>query len=746
MKQNSKKKVFLSLAVATTVSMLGNTPVQAFGEYDKGDGTSKLNSGLVETQDYQTWYNTQWNNQENGEMDSAKIVLTPGKNERSLNFAWYSEKKGVPQIRISTNQDMTQAKVFTGTVDVIQKSNLFKTYVASNKVSVENYLQENTLYYYQYSTDGETWSEAKKYQTHSFDKYQVLLVGDPQIGASGSNGEGTEDDTDIAVNTYAWNKTLNCALRENGIAENTSFILSAGDQIDYSDANNYVVREQEYAGYFCPEVLRSIPLATTIGNHESKGDDYSYHYNNPNTSELGSTESGGDYYYSYGDTLYISLNSNNRNTEEHRQLMKQAIESHKDAKWKIVMFHHDIYGSGSPHSDVDGANLRILFAPLMDEFEIDLCLTGHDHSYARTYQILDGKVIETEGVGEGVSNAVNPEGTLYIAAGSATGSKFYTLNTTKQYYIAERSNTPIPTFSTIDVSEDELTIRTYDYEGNNYANAVTIQKTDKGTSILEEKNEVEKIDLTTMTSGSKARVEDALKNIDVILDRRDDSKAVGELISKYNTEGDPVNYYAYAQNDYGDASNKRVLKRGYSTLLDKTLYENNTNEMVSVDALNTVYKKLSYAKKEIVTITEFTELINQFEKTEKILSNAVVGNKVGEYKQKTVDAFKKTLKELKARVDETKITKTELTQISEKLTDESNKFIQDANQKDSETMQEQQKPNGNEHNTSNTNSSNAGTMAKPSSPVKTGDNLPIGLFGMMGITALTVTFLLKKKK
>ncbi len=141
MKQNSKKKVFLSLAVATTVSMLGNTPVQAFGEYDKGDGTSKLNSGLVETQDYQTWYNTQWNNQENGEMDSAKIVLTPGKNERSLNFAWYSEKKGVPQIRISTNQDMTQAKVFTGTVDVIQKNNLFKSYVASNKVYVENFLQ-----------------------------------------------------------------------------------------------------------------------------------------------------------------------------------------------------------------------------------------------------------------------------------------------------------------------------------------------------------------------------------------------------------------------------------------------------------------------------------------------------------------------------------------------------------------------------------------------------------------------------
>ena len=134
------------------------------------------------------------------------------------------------------------------------------------------------------------------------------------------------------------------------------------------------------------------------------------------------------------------------------------------------------YGSGQPHADTDAATNRIVFAPLMDEFNIDLCLTGHDHSYARTYQILDGKVIETDGVSENASKAYNPEGTLYIAAGSASGSKFYTLNTVKQYYIAERSNTPEPTFSTIDFSGDSLTIKTYDYNGQKYANDVTFIK------------------------------------------------------------------------------------------------------------------------------------------------------------------------------------------------------------------------------------------------------------------------------
>lgn len=91
-----------------------------------------------------------------------------------------------------------------------------------------------------------------------------------------------------------------------------------------------------------------LPLATTIGNHESKGTDYKYHYNNPNSEDgLGSTNSGSDYYFSYGNVLFISLNSNNRNTVEHRELLKKAVESNPDAKWKVVMFHHDIYGSVS---------------------------------------------------------------------------------------------------------------------------------------------------------------------------------------------------------------------------------------------------------------------------------------------------------------------------------------------------------------------------------------------------------------
>ena len=742
MNENLKKRIIVSLATVSAFSSLAMVPLSAYGEYQGNDGTQKLNNGLTSTSDYNDWYNNQWNNQESGEMDTGKIVLTPGAKATDLNFAWYSEETGTPTVKISTNQDMSGAKTVTGSADKINKNNSFKNYTASNKVALKDYLVENMTYYYQYSTNGVDWSDTYTYKTHSFSDYQAVLVGDPQIGASGSNGQGTQDDTDIAVNTYAWNKTLQKALGAGGIAENASFILSAGDQIDYSSSgtngSGEIIREQEYAGFLYPDVLRSTPLATTIGNHESMVDDYSLHYNNPNASTLGSTESGGDYYYSYGDTLFISLNSNSRNVEEHRQLMKEAVASHEDAKWKVVLFHHDIYGSGSPHSDVDGANLRILFAPLMDEFNIDLCLTGHDHSYARTYQILDGKVIETDDVSENASKAYNPEGTLYIAAGSASGSKFYTLNTVKQYYIAERSNTPEPTFSTIDFSGDSLTIKTYDYNGQKYANDVTLSKDGNAKSIEEMKNEVAAIDTVNVTSGSKNRIDEALIAVNTALDTRDDSTAETELQNKWNTTSDPLNYYGYAQNGFAN-ENSTALKRGYSSLLDKTLYENDSNKAVTTATIDEAYNKLATAKNEVVTKAEFAEVQTKFDQIGSTLAQISIGDKKDQYTRADVDAFKKSIAALKVDFNEATITKTALNELSTQLDTVTNEFLAKKNTEDITTAP-----------IVTPSTTPIKTPVKTtSSKVKTGDDTSINLAGITAFVSLlgiAGTKLFKKRK
>lgn len=577
-----KMKALQIIAAAMAVTVAATSaPVNVFA-YGETSASSTLFSDTQNISDYTTWKDTVWNKKDDqgnltgeGESyDSSRIILTPGKTAKDLGFAWYSQKKGEPAVKIGKKEDLSDAQEFKGTATEINRSNQKNTYKASNKVTVEGLFEENTTYYYSYTDDvkNPAWSEVQSYTTKKTTNFQTILVGDPQIGASGSQGQGTADDINIAVDTFNWNKTLEQA---KITAPNASFILSAGDQIDYagtdsSDGKN--VRESEYAGFTYPALLRMLPLATTIGNHESKGTDYKYHYNNPNSEDgLGSTNSGSDYYFSYGNVLFISLNSNNRNTVEHRELLKKAVESNPDAKWKVVMFHHDIYGSGQPHSDTDGANLRALFAPLMDEFSIDMCLTGHDHSYARSYLMADGTAIQYDD-----SVAINPEGTLYIAAGSASGSKFYKLATTKQYYIAERSNTQIPTFSTIDFSDESIVIKTYDYNGNKYADDYTLYKTGEKVSMKDLIAQAKEIKNDGYTEASWNKLQSEIAAAEDLMKYTAEDKGAVQLAAVYDKTNDAdnandmLNYYGYAQGDYkrGDST---ALKAGFSTLLDKTM-------------------------------------------------------------------------------------------------------------------------------------------------------------------------------
>ena len=577
-----KMKALQIIAAAMAVTVAATSaPVNVFA-YGETSASSTLFTDTQNISDYATWKDNVWNKKDDqgnltgeGESyDSSRIILTPGKTAKDLGFAWYSQKKGEPAVKIGKKEDLSDAQEFKGTATEINRSNQKNTYKASNKVTVEGLFEENTTYYYSYTDDvkNPNWSEVQSYTTKKTTNFQTILVGDPQIGASGSQGQGTADDINIAVDTFNWNKTLEQA---KITAPNASFILSAGDQIDYagtdsSDGKN--VRESEYAGFTYPALLRMLPLATTIGNHESKGTDYKYHYNNPNSEDgLGSTNSGSDYYFSYGNVLFISLNSNNRNTVEHRELLKKAVESNPDAKWKVVMFHHDIYGSGQPHSDTDGANLRALFAPLMDEFGIDMCLTGHDHSYARSYLMADGTAIQYDD-----SVAINPEGTLYIAAGSASGSKFYKLATTKQYYIAERSNTQIPTFSTIDFSDESIVIKTYDYNGNKYADDYTLYKTGEKVSMKDLIAQAKEIKNDGYTEASWNKLQSEIAAAEDLMKYTAEDKGAVQLAAVYDKTNDAdnandmLNYYGYAQGDYkrGDST---ALKAGFSTLLDKTM-------------------------------------------------------------------------------------------------------------------------------------------------------------------------------
>ena len=420
------------------------------------------------------------------------VSLTPGADETQLNYAWYSHTVETPKVRIATKQNMDGATEFEGTQTEAVTIDGVKYY--SNKVIVKN-LKADTNYYYQVMQNGK-WQDAEAYTTKSFSEFSFLYVGDPQIGAS-KNQTSTEQEKMVSAGNevsstaadnlaarndgYNWNNILNDAVKDHS---DVSFIVSAGDQV------NAGKNEREYAAYLGADALTSLPVATTIGNHDSVSNQYSLHFNNPNAFSSkdanyiqGQTEAGTDYYYSYGNVLFIVLDTNNYNCATHENVMKKAISENKDAKWRIVVFHQDIFGSGYDHSDSDGMVLRTQLTPLMDKYDIDVVLQGHDHTYSRTYQLQgDGKDHTAYGKDVDMKSAdyitqnncyqivddtesgtvVNPKGTVYLEANSATGSKFYNLIASKQDYISERSQTWTPSYSVVTVTDNSFSVKTYD--------------------------------------------------------------------------------------------------------------------------------------------------------------------------------------------------------------------------------------------------------------------------------------------
>ncbi len=597
--KNNKKLLKKAVAAALVSTLtIASLPFSAFayGEKEVQGDESKVADNTAE---FQTWRDNVWWGGENASSDSGKIALTPGADESDLNFAWYSKDKGTPAVMIWKDGQKSEAAVVKGTATEISAENWQgSTYTASNKVCVEDYFEENTQYYYQYtdnySENGNVeWSDEYSYKTGSSSSFSVILTGDPQIGASGSSSDYSAQDASTARDTYGWNKTMTTAMQ---IAPDAAFLLSAGDQINQSGAtssDDLKTRESEYAGYFYPEAFRSLPVASTIGNHDTAGVDYTNHFNNPNISDnLGATEAGSDYYFSYGDVLFISLNSNNRNQEEHRQLMNKAVESNPDAKWRVVIFHSDIYGSGEPHADTDATTNRIIFAPLMDEFDVDICLTGHDHTYSRSYMILDGNVIDYD-LSSGT--VTNPEGTLYITTGSGSGSKYYNLLKYTPYYIAERTNDTVPAFSTIDFTDGSLTLKNYDYNGNTYADSFTINKTSENASVEDVIADAEaKLADTTVeyTEESVDKLKtslDSLKTIQAAYTTAED-KMIDDITENYGTDNDRIKGYGSIVNNedkdvLADGSTANRLKQGESSLLDKTIYSQLQQGEVVADAV-----------------------------------------------------------------------------------------------------------------------------------------------------------------
>ena len=241
-------------------------------------------------------------------------------------------------------------------------------------------LTPNTKYEYRVGYGTDRRSDWYRLETAGASVYDVLIYPDSQSG-----------------DYSQWEEIVKSSALRN---PRTALYISMGDLVDNGE---HAYQWRTWLNSIKP-LSANVPLATTLGNHEMYTLDWKmrepYAYLNYFAVPHNGNEIFNRRYYSYdfGDVHYVVLDtmlyeSNHEdNHDTHHpdlydvqvQWLRQDLTANTK-KWTVVLMHRDPFQYAF---DRPGANRAVgfddegvLFMPIFDEFNVDLVLSAHLHSY-----------------------------------------------------------------------------------------------------------------------------------------------------------------------------------------------------------------------------------------------------------------------------------------------------------------------------------------------------------------------------
>ena len=350
------------------------------------------------------------------------LVIQPGSNETMRRFVWYNDNLTYgAKIQYALKADYDRDGGFTsansievtGTTEVAPGN----TIDISCKVDVKD-LQLGTEYVYRvgnkYKYDDTVYS-FNTYDVNNDTKQKFIMLSDLHVNAYTIDSVTPDDSHVKTSNTY-----FGYLLSQH---DDIQFIASTGDNVsqgnmptqfaEYMNSDWEIYRQKaelEMEVLFAPDIFRSVPWISTLGNHEANNSGQKYgsvtrwHYNQPNDDEITGTyysetldapNTNGNFWFRNGDVLVVGINAvqhtsstfKNSQSEQNAAYIKAAVDVNKDAKWRILINHVP------PYSFIGGFAeppiLRQRFAEMdIDQYDFDVVFTGHQHSYSRSKQLL----------------------------------------------------------------------------------------------------------------------------------------------------------------------------------------------------------------------------------------------------------------------------------------------------------------------------------------------------------------------
>ena len=298
-------------------------------------------------------------------------------------------------------------------------------------------LLENTQYYYMVGSSDDNMI-GENDSSYTFRTHPAIGSKIPvRIWALGDSGTADVNAARVRDAYIAYNTD-----------RNTNVWLMLGDNA-YSRGTDQQYRKAVFELFY--RQLRQLSLWPTLGNHDGVSADsitqsgvYYDIFSLPTNAEAGGVPSNTEAYYSfdYANVHFVCLESNETD-RSHGGAMLTWLKSDlavTTQDWIIAYWHHPPYTKGSHDSDTETnlIEMRENVLPILESYGVDLVLTGHSHSYERSYLVDghyglsntfnpsimlldsgDGKVDSDGAYTKAIGNGTPNEGAVYVVAGNS---------------------------------------------------------------------------------------------------------------------------------------------------------------------------------------------------------------------------------------------------------------------------------------------------------------------------------------
>ncbi|PWW20068.1 purple acid phosphatase-like protein [Cytobacillus oceanisediminis] len=372
-----------------------------------------------------------------GSQKPERLNLTFSEQGNSMNITWTTSPLTANSVVELVETEHYEKSGFEGKEVKTVKGKSSEYAFDAGEVQVHsasiNGLKRNTSYTYR-AGDGseEGWSETAAFTARSRDNnpFSFILMGDTQAPPN-------QTENGFGIFTELFQK----AKQEDPDA---SFMLHVGDMID--DGNLYTHWNAFFESMKNPKLAPSTPFVPAVGNHENIGtgvETFKHLFKLPQNGP--EKFKGTVYSFDYGNAHFAVMNTetSKEGLLEQAEWLKEDMAG-TDKKWKIVVYHRSPYYS----NPAGGSEMvKEVWPSIFDELDIDLAISGHDHSYVRTFPLKNGEKAEN--------------GTTYVIAGS-TGKKFYAATPQPYMDVYFDEDTQVYTNVSIDDQGINLIVKTRD--------------------------------------------------------------------------------------------------------------------------------------------------------------------------------------------------------------------------------------------------------------------------------------------